>query len=121
MRRRTQRTRQTLVVMPEHPATEALRARSPDILREALTSDLHDGEAEWLKDFRDLMVALAPYHDCARQLGLDVAATFRGVAEHGPESLRDVVAFFGARDDVTPAAFGFSVVAGPGGLSYRFA
>jgi hypothetical protein len=107
--------------MTEHPASEALRARSPDLLREALSSDLRDGEAAWLKDQRDLMVALAPYHDCARRLALDVAATFRDAAEDGPESLRHVVTEFGARTDVTPYAFGFAVVEGPDGPSYRFA
>jgi hypothetical protein len=107
--------------MTEHPASDALRARSPDLLREALSSDLRDGEADWLKDSRDLMVALAPYHDCARRLGLDVAATFRDAADDGPESLRHVVAEFGARNDVTPASFGFAVVEGPDGPSYRFA
>jgi hypothetical protein len=107
--------------MTEHPASEALRARSPDLLREALSSDLRNGEADWLKDSRDLMVALAPYHDCARRLGLDVAATFRDAADVGPESLRHLVAEFGARNDVTPDAFGFPVVEGPDGPSYRFA
>jgi hypothetical protein len=107
--------------MPEHPASEALRARSPDLLRDAITSDLRDGEADWLKDSRDLMVVLAPYHDCARRLGLDVAAMFRDAADDGPDSLRYVVAEFGARNDVTPAAFGFAVVEGPDGPSYRFA
>jgi hypothetical protein len=30
------------------------------------------------------------------------------------------VAEFGARDDITPDAFGFAVVDGPDGPSYRF-
>src|SRR5688500_3806362 len=98
--------------MSEHPASQALRARSPDLLRQALRSDLRDGEADWLKDTRDLMVALAPYHDCARRLGLDVATTFRDAADAGLERLRHVVAEFGARNDVTPEAFGFAVVEG---------
>lgn len=106
--------------MTEHPASEALRARSPHLLREALLSDLCDGERDWLNDPRDLMVALAPYHDCAPRLGLDVAATFRDAADAGPTSLRQIVAEFGARSDVTPTAFRFAVVEGPDGPSYRF-
>jgi hypothetical protein len=38
------------------------------------------GEDEWEKDWRDLLVGLAPYHDCARRLGFpDVVAH----PEHG--------------------------------------
>ena len=105
--------------MWEHPASEALRAKSPELLRERLIADLLDGEQEWLRDDRDLMVALAPFHDCARRLGLDVAAEFREAAERGPESLRDVVTTFGERRDVTPGAFAYALVEGPRGPSYQ--
>ena len=105
--------------MREHPASEALRARSAELLHARLIFDLRDGEQEWLKDFRDLMVALAPFHDCAQRLGLDPAIAFREAAENGPESLREVVTEFGQRRDVTPAAFGYVVVDGPMGPSYR--
>jgi hypothetical protein len=107
--------------MTEHPASEALRARSPELLRHALVSNLCEGEQEWLKDSRDLMVALAPFHDCARRLGLDAATTFRDAANDGPASLRRVVSDFGARCDVTPGSFGYVVVEGPDGPAYRFA
>jgi hypothetical protein len=106
--------------MTEHPASEALRSRSPEMLRQALTAALWDGEAEWLADSRDLMVVLAPYHDCARRLGADVANMFRDAAGDGPEGLRQVVIAFGEREDITPAGFGFTVVEGPDGPSYRF-
>lgn len=106
--------------MTEHPASEALRARSPKLLHQALVADLRDGESDWLKDSRDLLVALAPYHDCARRLGLDLPATFRSAADDGPETLRHVVVEFGTRDDITPDAWGFAVVNGPDGPSYRF-
>ena len=90
------------------------------MLRQALAFDLRRGEAEWLKDSRDLMVALAPYHDCARRLRLEVAATFREAADNGPQGLREVVTDSGSRDDVTPADFGYAIVEEPGGPSYRF-
>lgn len=105
----------------EHPASHALRARSPRLLHEAIVADLRDAEQEWLKDSRDLTVMLAPFHDCAHRLGLDVAATFRDAACDGPDSLRQVVTRFGERRDVTPAAFGYALVEGPDGPSYRFA
>jgi hypothetical protein len=66
--------------MTEHPASEALRTGSPELLHAALTSDLRDSERDWRKDERDLMVAIAPYHDCAPRLGLDVPAAFLNAA-----------------------------------------
>ncbi len=51
-------------------ATRALRTRSEDVLREALASlaAAYDG-----RDDRELMVALAPRHGCARRIGADSA------------------------------------------------
>jgi hypothetical protein len=105
--------------MYEHPASEALRQRSSELLHRTLVSNLCEGEKEWLRDSRDLMLALAPYHDCAQRLDLNVADTFRRAADAGPASLRDVVCGFGERDDVTPQAFGYELVDGPRGPSYR--
>ena len=105
--------------MSEHPASKALRAQSPDLLRQLLVADLRDGEQEWTKDHRDLMVVLAPYHDCAQRLGLDPAMEFRHAATDGPPSLREVVQTFGERHDVTLASFDYSLAQGPEGLSYR--
>ncbi len=106
--------------MREHPASHPLREQSPEALVEMLVADLRAGEQEWLKDERDLIVALAPFHDCARRLGLDVSATFRRAAEAGPARLRDAVIAFGARDDVTADAFGYEVVDGVFGPTYLF-
>jgi len=105
-------------VSAAHPATEALRLASPEVWERALLATLRDGEEDWARDDRDLMVFIAPFHDCARRLGLDVAAAFRGVAEQGPERLRGVVTRFGARDDVTPSAFAFELRDEPGGPRY---
>jgi hypothetical protein len=88
-------------------------------LRALLVADLTAGADDWVKDSRDLMVALAPYHDCARALGLDVAATFGEAAAQGPERLRAVVAAFGRRHDVTLQAFGWVLIDGSDGPSYR--
>jgi hypothetical protein len=85
----------------------------------ALVDLLVSGEEEWLKDVRDLMMALAPYHDCARRLGADVPVLFRRAAAAGPANLRTVVEGFGRREDVTPPAFGFRVEDTPEGPSYR--
>jgi hypothetical protein len=106
--------------MREHPASEALRARSAELLHNLLVSDLLEGEQQWRQDPRDLMVALAPFHDCARRLDLDPALAFREAAEDGPESLRELVTTFGERRDVTPRAFGYVVAEGPKGPSYQW-
>ena len=102
-------------------ATDALRRGSRDVLRTALLQLLRDGELQWLKDRRDLFVAMAPYHDCARRLELDPAAFFTTVADEGPLSLAHMVRMFGARTDVTPAAFGFRLVMRTEGATYEWA
>ena len=42
------------------------------------------GRSGWSTDASELPRALAPYHDCARRLGLDPVAVFDQVAEAGP-------------------------------------
>ena len=101
-----------------HPATEALRLASPEVWERALLATLRDGEEDWARDDRDLMVFMAPFHDCAGRLGLDVPEAFRDVAEQGPERLRGVVTGFGARTDVTPSSFAFELRDEPGGPRY---
>jgi hypothetical protein len=101
--------------------TRAPRERAPDLLREGLLHLLVEGEDEWLKDYRDLLVSLAPYHDCARRLGLDPADIFDDVSDRGPVSLRKVVREFGRRTDVTPGAFGYVVTETPDGPRYSSA
>jgi hypothetical protein len=82
---------------------------------------LIEGEDEWVKDWRDLLVGLAPYHDCARRLGLDPVALFDAVAGEGPQTVRDLVRYFGRRTDVTPEAFGYVVTDAPDGPRYDWA
>jgi hypothetical protein len=89
--------------------SRALRERRPELVREELVEMLIAGEDEWLRDKRDLMVALAPYHHCAAQLQMDIPATFDAAASAGPATLRSTVSEFGRRTDVTPEAFGFVV------------
>jgi hypothetical protein len=99
--------------------TRLLRAGDPSLVEADLVDLLVSGEEEWLKDDRDLMMALAPHHDCARRLGADVPALFGRAAAAGPASLRELVEGFGRRTDVTPQAFGFCVEDTPEGPRYR--
>jgi hypothetical protein len=102
------------------PPTEALRLRSADVLRDGLLRLLVTGEQEWLKDWRDLLVAMAPYHDCATRIGLDPARLFHEVAREAPPTLAGTVRTFGQRTDITPTAFGFAVTSLREGLAYEW-
>jgi hypothetical protein len=101
--------------------TRALRAQAPEVLRAGLLRSLIEGEDESVKDWRDLLVGLAPCHDCARRLGLDPVVLFDAVAEEGPPSLREIVRDFGRRTDVTPEAFGYVVTDTSDGPRYDWA
>lgn len=91
------------------------------MLRAGLLQMLGAGRSRWSTDVHDLHVALAPYFDCALRLGLDPVALFDQAAETGPPELREEVRAFARRDDVTPAAFGYSVVESPTGPRYELA
>lgn len=102
----------------EHSASEALRQRSRNAWHATLVRDLRTGEPEWRADSRDLIVALAPFHDCAVRLGMPVALSFRFAAWRGPRGLRSTVVAFGRRDDVTLRAFGWALEDTAFGPSY---
>jgi hypothetical protein len=97
-------------------ATGALRENSPSILLGGLiwTLRVYDG-----KDPRDLMLSLAPFHDCARRLGLDVSQVFDDAADVVGGEAGEVARVFARRSDVTPDAFACAVESGPDGLKYR--
>jgi len=98
--------------MLDRAATDALTSRSPEKL-EASIRDLLSGldNAGLREDSRDLMVALAPLHDCARRIGLDPAAVFDAAAEGAsPETAQLARARGGVR---APAG------GGPGALARR--
>ena len=101
-------------------ATDALRRGSPGELKAGLLRLLNEGELQWLQDRRDLLVAMAPYYDCARRLELEPATFFTAVADEGPLALADIVRSFGERSDVTPSAFGYRLVMTPAGATYEW-
>ena len=96
--------------MLDRVATDALRSRSPEKL-EASIRDLLSGpeEAQLREDSRDLMVALAPLHDCARRLGLDPAAVFDAAAEGASPDIAELAREFGRRTDISGDSFAFMV------------
>jgi hypothetical protein len=107
-----------LSTSPLDELSRALRERDEELLLLGLQRVLVECEQEWVKDWRDLLIALAPYHDCARRLGRDPTVLFDQAAAEGPEILRDTVREFGRRRDVTPEAFGFAIEDDPGGPRY---
>ena len=99
--------------------TTAVRAGSAERLRESLTAVVVEGQSEWRRDWRDLLMALAPYYAGALRLRLDPAEFFSQVAEAAPDDLADHVRSFGRREDVSPEAFGYFVVDTPEGPRYE--
>ena len=102
----------------ELPPTSALRSRDPELFLAELREILDDGLADWERDWRDLLVALAPFHDCARRLGLDPAEELDAAAGDGPPALAETVRTLGRRGDVTLEAFGHDLEDGPDGPRY---
>lgn len=99
-------------------ATVALREKSRSTLHGGLVWTLraYDG-----KDPRDLMLSLAPFHDCARRLGLDVRQVFDDAADAVGGEAGELARVFGKRSDVTSECFMFAVEYSPDGPTYRSA
>ena len=96
--------------------TEALRAGSPEVLRERLLAYV---QASAFYDHRDAMMVLAPYHHCARQLGVDPRVLFEEVAAGQPPDVVDLLRSFAARRDIRPRSFGFVLDRDADGPFYR--
>jgi hypothetical protein len=97
----------------------ALRKESPELLADTLGWLLR-AQPTPLPDWRDLLVSLAPIYDCARRLGVDPVVLFDDAAQGRPAEIADLVREFARRDDITPAAFHFTVDDTPDGLAYRW-
>jgi hypothetical protein len=96
--------------MLDRVATEALRSGSPDRLEASIRDLLTDPEyAQLREDSRDLMVALAPLHDCARRLGLDPVTIFDAAADGASAEIATLAREFGRRTDISEHSFAFMV------------
>jgi hypothetical protein len=80
-------------------------------LRGNSLATLQDGLFDYLQhyvgfsDYRDVLVGLAPYYDCARRLGADPAVVFAEAASKVPDDVGNLALTFGQRTDVTLSAF----------------
>ena len=96
--------------MLDRVATEALRSASPGKLEASIRGLLTDPEnAQLREDWRDLLVALAPLHDCARRLGLDPVTVFDAAADGASAEMATLAREFGRRTDITGESFAFIV------------
>lgn len=94
--------------MLDRLATEVARAGTADKLHKAIRGVLVDPEnAQLREDSRDLLVALAPLHHCARRLGLDPVEVFDAAAAEAPHDIAQIAREFGRRHDITADSFGF--------------
>ena len=100
--------------------TRALRADSPELLAATLRSLLQRQRVP-LRDWRDLLMALAPVYDCAVRLGLDPLPFFATASEGLPAEVAATVRRFARRDDITLAAFGLVLADTPDGPRYDWA
>ena len=105
-------------IADEH-LTLALREGSVEHLRDGLVALLaRQGDDGEVSDWRDLILDLAPYHDCARRIGVDPRVLFEWVARRLPPEVQGTVRALGAREDVPPQEFGFTVVEDSDGPRY---
>jgi hypothetical protein len=83
----------------------AVRARAPDHVHTGLFA--YTLIRRHVSDWRDDLVAFAPYHHVARLLGLSPQTLFDDAAEYAVPELAQVMQTFGRRTDVTLGAFGW--------------
>jgi hypothetical protein len=102
---------------PMVAATRSLRAEWKDLLRTGIVDYVLASSP--VSDWRDVLLGLAPLHDCALRLGADPAVVFADAADDLPADVAELARTFGKRSDVTSRAFGFEVVNEPDGPIYR--
>jgi hypothetical protein len=101
------------------PATLSLRRGSIELLQGELARYLAGAEREIEIDWRDVLVNLAPYHDCARRLGADAVDVFDAASTGRPQATRDLAMTFARREDITLEAFGWVFRELPDGPCYE--
>jgi len=101
--------------------SRALQAGSAELLARSLSEYLVKAAATdaVAVDWRDVLVALAPYHDCAQRLGLDPVALLDAASADAPDDLKALVRKFGRRSDVTLDAFGWTLTTSSDGPCYE--
>lgn len=99
--------------------SRALKLQSPTALRTALAGYLATARRGFEKDWRDVVIGLAPFHDCARRLGVEPIELFDVATEDLGAELRELTREFARRSDVTLKAFGWTLATSADGPCYR--
>jgi hypothetical protein len=102
-------------------ATQPLRLRSPELLLSTLAAYLRGAGPEIEADWRDVLVSLAPYHDCAVRIGMDPILLFDVASTGQPDAIRDLAMTFARRSDITLENFGWVMRDTPAGPCYQSA
>ena len=103
------------------PPTNALRSGSVEVLERELGEYLGRAGRAIARDWRDVLVILATYFDCAVRLGADPVELFDRAAAGKPDATQQVAHTFARRKDVTLAAFGWVLTDLPEGPCYESA
>jgi hypothetical protein len=95
--------------------TRVARSGAADDLRTGMLARVSDWAG---RDWRDVLMLLAPVHHVARRLQMDVPALFDEAAERVPPTAAAMIRDFGRKDHGSPGAFGFRVDETPEGPRY---
>jgi hypothetical protein len=97
----------------------ALRRGSTERLHTELAEYLVASEPDVEIDYRDVLVGLAPYYDCAERLGVDPVLLFDAASRDLGQNARRLARDFARRTDITLRDFGWQLTADPDGPCYR--
>ena len=98
--------------------SEALRMRSPERLGVDLSRYLVENELGVDSDWRDVLVGLAPFHDCALRLRVDPIELFDFASKDLNEETRELARRFARRSDINLKSFAWTLESTPDGPCY---
>jgi hypothetical protein len=99
-------------------ATLSVREESPERLLSGLVGAAIANYE--IPENRNVEVALAIFHHCARRLGLETVEIFAQAANFAAEEIGNRMRAFGERTDVTLQKYGWRESNTPKGVRYRF-
>ena len=103
-------------------ATLAAREEAQEAAREQLRLGLAAAAIAnvTVPEKRRLDVALAIYHHCARQIGVNTVDLFDEVADLTSEETGEFLRRYGRRSDITLSKFGWREMKTPDGVKFKF-
>ena len=78
-------------------------------------------EPEVDNDWREVLVDLAPFYDCAQRLAVDPVELFETASRDLNKQTRELMNGFARRSDITLRAFGWKLETTSEGPCYRWA